>query len=512
MNDHGYKKLQQQADRYQALLKVAEAISVCRDLRELFRELTQCLPEVVDVNFVGLALYDPELKVMRLHTLQANIPVEIETEGSNVPLDDGPAGIVWKTQQPLLIQNLAEERRWPRMMQMMREDGVQSCVTVPLNVARRRLGVLGFLSVKRDAYGESDLEFLKQVANQVAVAVDNALAYQQIEALKNKLAKEKRYLEDEIRTGHNFEEITGRSPALIEVLKQVEIVAPTDATVLIQGETGTGKELIARAIHNSSGRRERTFVKINCAAIPTGLLESELFGHERGAFTNAIAQKVGRFELAHQGTLFLDEVGDISLELQSKLLRVLQEQEFERLGSTKTIKVNVRVVAATNRDLAQMIADKQFRTDLYYRLNIFPILLPPLRERSQDIPLLVRYFAQKYAGRMNKKLEPIPPDVIKALIAYPWPGNVRELENLIERSVILSQGPALAVPLGELKVLKKGSSGASTLEDAEREHIIRTLTEVNWVVGGPSGAAARLGIKRSTLQFKIKKLGIVRSA
>ena len=298
------------------------------------------------------------------------------------------------------------------------------------------------------------------------------------------------------------------------ILKQVQTVAPTDSTVLIMGETGTGKELIARAIHNLSKRRERTFVKINCAAIPTGLLESELFGHERGAFTGAIAQKAGRFELGHQGTLFLDEVGDIALELQSKLLRVLQEQEFERLGSTRTIHVDVRLVAATNRDLAQMVAEKQFRSDLYYRLNVFPITAPPLRERAEDIPSLVRYFAQKYGQRMNKEILTIPTEVMNTLTKYHWPGNIRELENFIERAVILSPGPDLRVPLSELKrsleTQHVGSAGTKTLEEAEREHILKVLEETMWVVSGPSGAATRLGMRRTTLQARMQKLGIMR--
>jgi formate hydrogenlyase transcriptional activator len=341
--------------------------------------------------------------------------------------------------------------------------------------------------------------------------VENALAYQEIAKLKDKLSKEKLYLEDEIRTEFNFEEIVGDSPALKQVLKQVEIVAATASTVLILGETGTGKELLARAIHNRSERRGRTFVKMNCAAIPTGLLESELFGHERGAFTGAIAQKIGRFELADGGTLFLDEVGDIPLELQSKLLRVLQEQEFERLGSTKTIRVDIRLLAATNRDLAAMVSDKQFRSDLYYRLNVFPIVSPPLRERREDIPLLVRYFAQKHSRRMNKQIERIPSDTMAALSRYHWPGNVRELENLIERAVILSPGVELHVPLAELKAAaREGAQPVTTLEAAEREHVLRALQAANWVIGGPSGAAAHLGMKRTTLQSKIQKLGISR--
>jgi formate hydrogenlyase transcriptional activator len=328
------------------------------------------------------------------------------------------------------------------------------------------------------------------------------------------LHQEKVYLEEEVRTQHNFGEIVGESAALRRVLKQVEAVAPTDATVLILGETGTGKELIARALHDLSPRRERTFVKLNCAAIPTGLLESELFGHEKGAFTGAIMQKSGRFELAHQGTLFLDEVGDIPQELQPKLLRVLQEQEFEHLGSTRTIKVDVRLVAATNRDLARMVADGRFRSDLYYRLHVFPIALPPLRERREDIPRLVRHFTQRFARRMGRRIEAIPAAIMDALACYPWPGNVRELQNVIERSVILSPGPALQVLLGDLQsaVMQapEPTAAAVTLAEAEREHILGALRETGWVVAGPKGAADRLGMKRSTLQEKMRKLGISR--
>jgi formate hydrogenlyase transcriptional activator len=497
-------------EQYRTLLEVVEAISVHRDLHQLCRDLAQRLPRVVHVNFVGLCLHDPERNVLRLHTVQANVPADI-VGGHECPVEDSPGGLVWQTQLPLIVPDLAEERRWPKVTGLMQEDGISSFCIVPLTTAARRLGALTFASLKKEAYGEADVEFLQQVGKQVTVAVDNALAYQQIAELKDKLTEEKLYLEDEIRTEYNFEEIIGESAALKRILKQVETVAPTDSTVLIQGETGTGKELIARAIHNLSKRRERTFVKMNCAAIPTGLLESELFGHERGAFTGAIAQKVGRFELAHQGTLFLDEVGDIPLELQSKLLRVLQEREFERLGSTRTIRVDVRLVAATNRDLAQMAADKQFRSDLYYRFNVFPITAPPLRERPEDIPLLVRYFAQKYARRMNKRIETVPTDTMTALSQYHWPGNIRELENLVERSVILSRGPDLHVPLGELKAQAMAApNGVGTLQAAEREHILRVLSETNWVIGGSAGAAARLGMKRTTLQSKMRKLEISR--
>jgi formate hydrogenlyase transcriptional activator len=368
-------------------------------------------------------------------------------------------------------------------------------------------------SLREEEFPRQDAEMLRRVADQIAIAVENALAFGEVVDKANKLAEEKLYLQDEIRSEHNFDEIVGESSALRKVLQQAKTVAATDSTVLLRGETGTGKELVARAIHNLSRRRELALVKVNCAAIPTGLLESELFGHEKGAFTGAIAQRIGRFELAHRGTLFLDEVGDIPLELQPKLLRVLQEQEFERLGSTRTQRVDVRLIAATNADLPRLISEKQFRSDLYYRLNVFPIVIPPLRERREDIPVLVRYFAQKYARRMKKHIDSIAPEAMKALREYPWPGNVRELENFIERAVILSSGPDLRFAIGELNPAVGTSEHkvATTLEDAEREHILKALEGTNWVIGGPSGAAARLGMKRTTLQSRIKNLGITRS-
>ena len=324
--------------------------------------------------------------------------------------------------------------------------------------------------------------------------------------------EEKRYLEEELITTHQFEEIIGKSSGLKRVLKQVETVAPTDATVLILGETGTGKELIARAIHNLSPRHDRSFVKLNCSAIPAGLLESELFGHEKGAFTGAISQKVGRLELAHRGTLFLDEIGDLPLELQPKILRALQEKEFERLGSTRTIPVNVRLVAATNRNLAKMVEQREFRSDLYYRLKVFPVEIPPLRERAEDIPLLAKYFVTQHARRMNRQIETIPPEVMRALTRWHWPGNVRELENFMERAVILSPGPALHAPLTELKLIEEsGQEPTDDLHDAERDHILRVLREAKGMISGPGGAAKRLGLKRTTLNSKLKKLGLKRS-
>src|SRR5262249_16583925 len=391
-------------------------------------------------------------------------------------------------------------------------EGLQSMCSVPLSVHDRRLGTLSIGRLGGEPFSDCDTELLASVTSQVAFSVENVLAFQEIAELKDKLAAEKVYLEDEIRTEYNFEEIIGQSSALKRVLHEVETVAPTDSAVLIGGETGTGKELIARAIHEHSRRRGRTFVKLNCAAIPTGLLESELFGHERGAFTGAITQRVGRFELADGGTLFLDEIGDIPLELQPKLLRVLQEEELEGLGSTRTKRVDVRVVAATNRNLEEMVEAGTFRNDLYYRLNVFPITLPPLRERPEDIPPLVRYFVQKFARRMNKRIETIPVDAMTALSHYAWPGNVRELENAVERAVILTSGPSLRVAVSEFRGRTVAPSvSASTLEETEREAILRALREANWVLGGPYGAAARLGLKRTTLQSRIQKLGIHRA-
>jgi formate hydrogenlyase transcriptional activator len=499
--------------QYQTLLAVTAAIVSHRDLASLFHDLAGRLRQVVRFDYLSLVLHEAATNTMRLHVLETGESVPPGTV-IVLPPDEDPAGLVWKTQQPLLTSRLEELRRWPRLLELVQPHGVQSHCWLPLTTARRRLGTLVFTCKQAGAYDAADVNFLQQVANQVAVAVENALAFDEIKALKDKLYQEKVYLEEEVRAGHNFGEIVGESASLRQVLKQVEAVAPTDATVLVCGESGTGKELIARALHELSPRQGRTFVKLNCAAIPTGLLESELFGHEKGAFTGAIAQKVGRFELAHQGTLFLDEVGDIPPELQPKLLRVLQEQEFERLGSTRTIKVDVRLVAATNRDLAAMVAEGRFRNDLYYRLNVFPVVLPPLRERPDDIPRLVRHFTQRFARQLGRRIETVPAAVMDALVRYHWPGNIREMQNVIERAVILSPGPSLEVPLSDLRPAATptpaAAAAAVTLADAEREHILGVLRETGWVLGGPKGAAARLGMARSTLQWKMKRLGLSR--
>jgi len=497
-------------DRLRLLLEVTESIAAHRDLEALFRDLAQRLPPAVPFDYMNAVLHDPEREIMRLWLLVTSIPSTI-SPGLELPIDGSPGGLVWKTQQPLMVADVSQEQRFPKLIPLLKENGVQSFCVVPLTTAQRRLGAMGFGSLQPRTYQETELAFMQQVAKQVAVAVDNALAYEHIAQLRDKLTKEKLYLEEEIQTDYNFEEIVGDSQALKRVLKEVQTVAATDSTVLILGETGSGKELVARALHNRSDRRERTFVKLNCAAIPTGLLESELFGHEKGAFTGAIATKIGRFELADHGTLFLDEVGEIPPELQVKLLRVLQEQEFERLGSTRTIRVDVRIVAATNRDLRQMVEEQKFRSDLYYRLNVFPVTVPPLRDRAEDVPMLVRHFAQKFAQRMKRRVESIPSESMRALQNYAWPGNVRELENFIERAVILTHGPDLFVPLAELKATPKSSAALpATLEQAEREHILKVLRDANWVIGGASGAAAKLGMKRTTLQSKMQKLGISR--
>ena len=423
-------------------------------------------------------------------------------------------GDAFKNRKPMVINRLDPAEMSPEMYDKAVREGLHSFCDLPLISRDRLLGVLAVAKHEENAFDDDEVAFLTQVANQIAIGVENALAYSEIAELKDRLAQEKLYLEDELRGEMDFEGIVGQSSALRHVLNLVETVAPSDSTVLMLGETGTGKELIARAIHDRSRRKDRTFVKVNCAAIPTGLLESELFGHERGAFTGAISQKIGRLELADQGTLFLDEVGDIPLEIQPKLLRALQEREFERLGSTHTKKVNIRLVAATNRDLDKMIENREFRSDLYYRLNVFPIRIPPLRERPEDIPLLVRYFAQKYGRRMEKQIESIPAATMKALASWHWPGNIRELENFIERSVILTHGSALQVPVSELGNNGNGGgngNGAHVVEirdTGERDEILRALRETKGRVAGPDGAAARLGLKRTTLISRMKKLGI----
>ena len=441
-------------------------------------------------------------------------------DGTTVPIKGSTCGKAFLSGKNQHINRLEDLSRDPesfgnsegrRFFDRVLAEGLKSGCELPLIGRKGVIGVLAAFSRSERAFSQDEFAFLEQVALQVAIAVENALDFEKATEERVSETKRRLYLEEEVRA--EFGAIVGDSPTLNTALHLVSVVAPTDSSVLILGETGTGKELIARAIHNLSSRRERAFVKLNCAAIPLGLLESELFGHERGAFTGAIAQKTGRFELAHKGTLFLDEVGDIPLELQAKLLRVLQEQEFERLGSNRTHKVDVRLIAATHRDLAAMVKQTTFREDLYYRLKVFPINVPALRQRTEDIPELVWHFAELYARRMNKRIDEIPTETMDALVRYRWPGNVRELQNFIERAVILSPRTVLRAPTSELEPfhVHKGSNvPIAGLEEVERDHILRMLEASNWVVGGPNGAAERLGMKRTSLAYRMRKLQINR--
>lgn len=508
------RQLKYERDRVQLLLEINNAVVSHLDLDDLFTAVSTCMRRVIQHDGSSLLLCDTETGEWRIRVLDFSTNESFIERGRTESVTWSPSCVAIDTGKPavFLEKDLLEKSAISNIARRLLASGLKSFCSVPLMSHNRTLGALNVGRRQDDGFTPGDIELLSQVAQQIALAVENAVAYKQIAQLKDKLTEEKLYLEEEIQTEYNFEEIVGESQALRIILKEVQTVAQTDSTVLVLGETGTGKELIARALHNLSDRRDRTFVKLNCAAIPTGLLESELFGHEKGAFTGAIATKVGRFELADRGTIFLDEVGEIPLELQVKLLRVLQEQEFERLGSTKTAHINVRVLAATNRDLGQMVKDQTFRSDLYYRLKVFPITVPPLRERPEDIPLLVRHFTQKFAQRMKKRIESIPSEAMNALKSYPWPGNVRELENFVERAVILTHGPNLSVSLAELKRTSSHitNSDTATLEQAEREHILKALRNSNWTISGPAGAAARLGMKRTTLQSKMQKLNISR--
>jgi formate hydrogenlyase transcriptional activator len=512
------RQLSAERDHLQLLLDVTNAVASNLALPDLVTAVSSALRRAIPHAFTGLALHESGSDALVLHATAFRTANGHQNgqhhQGRQLPLTHSPSGRAFAARQTLVFGD-HELTEFADVVQPLRQEGIRTLCCVPLVVRDLALGTLEVGSLQPDAFTPAAVAVIDEVARQLAMAVANALAFREIAQLKDKLTEERLYLESEIRAEHPFEEIVGESRPLRGALQQVEIVAPTDSTVLVLGETGTGKELIARALHDRSSRHERTFVKINCAAIPSGLLESELFGHERGAFTGAIAQKLGRFEVANGGTLFLDEVGEIPLELQPKLLRVLQEQEFERLGGTRTIKVDVRLVAATNRDLVRMVEEQRFRDDLYYRLNVFPIQVPPLRERPEDIEALVRYFVQRFARRMQRRIEVIPTEALDAMRRYPWPGNVRELENLIERAVILSPGPRLTVPLAHLAGRSTPTAqdeSASTLEGVERAHVVRVLEETNWMLGGPRGAAARLGMKRTTLQSLMKRLAIVRPA
>jgi formate hydrogenlyase transcriptional activator len=525
------RRSQQQNERLKLLLNVSNQITSNLEVRDLLRGIARNIRELMQCDAVGVSILESASETTRGWALDfPNGKGFLEEEEI---LKIGGAGRrVLETLKPTIVNRFDPADYAPEIYKKIVAEGFTSEGLIPLVNRGRPLGFLSIARTTGTPFTADDVEFLSQAAGQIAIAIENALAYKKISELKDKLAQEKLYFEKEIRSDTNFENIVGNSPTLKHVLELVETVAPSDSTVLLLGETGTGKELIARAIHDRSRREHRTFVKLNCAAIPTGLLESELFGHEKGAFTGAIAQKMGRMELADQGTLFLDEVGDIPIEIQPKLLRALQEREFERLGSTHTRKVNIRLIAATNRDLEKMIADREFRSDLYYRLNVFPIRIPPLRERRQDIPLLVSNFVQKFAKQMQKMIDSISPAVMRGLTAWDWPGNIRELENFIERAVIVTRGNSLEAPLEELRNtntaefpradLHESGKAASHITDFrsdkitvayehqrnQRDEIIRALTACKGRVGGAEGAAVRLGLNRTTLYCRMRKYGI----
>jgi len=520
-----------QKERFELLLNLTTKITSSLDLREVLRAIAANIREVIHADAVVVSL--PNAASGKSRVIAVDFPHGKGAMKEEVTVTLSPANKkAIDTLKPVVISTREREELAAEAYEIAAAEGIKAICLIPLVNRGRVLGTLSISRTTEIPFVPEDIDFLSRASGQIAIAIENALAYREISELKDKLAQEKLYLEEEFRSEMGFEQIIGNSTALKHVLQQVETVAPNDSTVLLLGETGTGKELIARAIHDRSRRKQRTLVKLNCAAIPTGLLESELFGHEKGAFTGAISQKIGRLELADQGTLFLDEVGDIPIEIQPKLLRALQEREFERLGSTHTRKVNVRLVAATNRDLEKMIADREFRSDLYYRLNVFPIRIPPLRDRKEDIPLLVSYFVQKFSKEMQKDVEAVPTAVMKGLTAWDWPGNIRELENFIERAVIVTRGKSLEAPLGELRktdmdktnyVVRKeqkhiveessgwpiGKNGvAEEYAKKRREEIIGVLSACKGRVGGPDGAAARLGMNRTTLLSRMKKFGI----
>jgi formate hydrogenlyase transcriptional activator len=524
------EELRRQNDRLQLLLNLTSRITSSLDLREVLRAIAANIREVIQADLVTVSL--PDAASGKIRVFAMDFP-----HGKGLIKEDllvAPSAATKKamdTLKPVVLDSRDYDNCVSGATEIAAAEGLKAKCIIPLVNRDRVLGILCPSRTTETPFVPEDVDFLSRASGQIAIAIENALAYHEISELKDKLAQEKLYLEEEIRSDSGFERIIGKSAPLKHILELVDTVAPSDSTVLLLGETGTGKELIARAIHDRGRRRDRTFVKLNCAAIPTGLLESELFGHEKGAFTGAITQKIGRLDLADQGTLFLDEVGDIPIEIQPKLLRALQEREFERLGSTHTRKVNVRLVAATNRNLEKMVADREFRSDLFYRLNVFPIRIPSLRERKEDIPLLVSYFVQKFAKQMQKQIESVPSAVMKGLTAWEWPGNIRELENFIERAVILTRGKALEVPLTELRktetemavdavVNKKRAArkafssgpdinaGAEEYERKQREEIIQALTACKGRVGGTDGAAIRLGISRTTLIYRMRRLGI----
>ena len=504
------RQVAKERDRLKLLLEINNYIVSKLDINDLFRSASASIRNYFHNDFTGLWLLDKQSNQLECVVLDFPTGQGFVSTGEKSELNKAD-GAKLSARKPELWTIEEIEKLPATIVENLKAESIISMAVAPLVTASSLLGAITLGSRRANSFRQEDLDLLSQLSTQIALAVENAVAFGRVTAARDRLEDERLYLESEISAEYNFEDIVGKSSALRQVLKQIEIVAPTDSTVLLHGETGTGKELIARAIHSLSFRKNRTFVRLNCAAIPSGLVESELFGHEKGAFTGALMLKKGRFEIADQGTLFLDEIGDISLELQPKLLRALQEHEFERLGSAKTIHVNVRLIAATHRDLQEMMRNNQFREDLFYRLNVFPIEIPPLRDRRDDIPLLVNFFVSKLSRKMQKHIESIPREAMEALTNAPWPGNIRELENFIERAVILTQGRDLRVPLKELRRASVASTTfGSTFEDAERQAIIEALHAASGKISGLGGAAERLGLKRTTLQNKMRKLGISR--
>src|SRR5580700_2858672 len=500
-------ELHRQNERLELLLNLTTKITSSLEIREVLRSIAANIREVIHADAVVVSL--PDAASGKSRVIAVDFPRGKGAVKEEVTVTLSPANKkAIDTLKPVVICTREREELAPEAYDIAAAEGLKAVCLIPLVNRGRVLGTLSISRTTETPFVPEDVDFLSRASGQIAIALENALAYREISELKDKLAQEKLYLEEEFRNEMGFEQIIGSSAALKHVLQQVETVAPSDSTVLLLGETGTGKELIARAIHDRSRRKQRTLVKLNCAAIPTGLLESELFGHEKGAFTGAISQKIGRLELADQGTLFLDEVGDISLEIQPKLLRVLQEREFERLGSTHTLRANVRVVAATHRNLLEMVRHEEFREDLYYRLNIFPIHLLPLRERKSDIPELVRLFVERFSESINKTIDTIPKETMQSLVSYPWPGNIRELQNYVARGVVLAENRTFAPEPPKIVEAQFPIPQGTTLEDKTRAEVLKALQLSNWRIGGPRGAATRLGLKRTTLSYKMRRLGI----
>jgi formate hydrogenlyase transcriptional activator len=523
----------EETERYRTLLEINNALIANLTRDDLFRAIARAIRRVLPFDRTAIFLHDADKDVLKLFILESSLPSSYFDIGFEMAPGESHVGFVFQRQQALLRRDLGRERQYPAE-DMAHRDGVRSYVVVPLIVRGRSIGTLAVASTTPDRYSAEDAKFLQEVANQVALAVENMKAYEEIATLKARLERENVYLQEEIRRDHNFVEMVGNSPALLAVLRRVEQVATTDSTVLISGETGTGKELIARAIHSRSSRRERPLVKVNCAAISAGLVESELFGHVKGAFTGAIERRVGRFELADRGTIFLDEVGELPPETQVKLLRVLQEQEFEPVGSSRTIHVDVRVIAATNRDLEDAVHAGRFRADLFYRLNVVPLAVPPLRERRADIPQLAMFFLSQCAKKFGRRIDTIAPATVDRLVQYPWPGNIRELQNVIERATVLCEGLELELDQDLVPTMAATSTGSAspkptsqpaptagslsgetpsrllTLEEMERAHIEAVLEQTGGLIEGPNGAARVLAIHPNTLRSRMEKLGVKR--